>query len=230
MKYLKRMSQSKVFWFSCQFIVCLILVFPISLNAVDNKNVGRWSTQWPTAKTSGQGAYGNLFQIASGETYVVQCHYQSSKVFREIMKKAGAKIISYIPQETFIIQSNQKTVNIISGLSMVRWVEPFEPGYKLSQELLSKLLKRNLAGLQIQNPYLLSLYATDETSLKEIGQFVEKVTGRYHYFNGKDFGVRLGDRELFKVISHHNVQFIDEVPTAAVALGKRKAKMGTLSR
>lgn len=221
MIYQKKPIRNKQFYLICQLLVLAVFAAPLGAGAVDNKKANRWGTQWSAATSSSQGAYGNLFDFDSGKTYVVQCHYQSSRVFREIIKKAGAKIITYIPQETFIIQSEQKTVNTISGLSMVRWVEAFEPAYKINHELLSRLKERNLGGLGIQNRYLLSLYTTDETSLKEMGRFLEKVTGRYHHFNGKDFGVHLGDRELFKVISHQNIQFVDDWPSGVIALRKR---------
>jgi subtilisin-like proprotein convertase family protein/subtilisin family serine protease len=77
---------------------------------------------------------------ASGEpgAYIVQAHGPVDAAFRAALVAAGGHIISYIPNNAYLVQLSGAGAGTLSGSSQVQAVLPYEPYYKLQSSLLGQ--------------------------------------------------------------------------------------------
>ena len=68
--------------------------------------------------------------------YIVQANGFVTDEFRKILEEAGAKIVSYIPHNSFLVSASEEVINGLRVNSGVRRAVPFEPYYKLDSNLL----------------------------------------------------------------------------------------------
>jgi len=78
---------------------------------------------------------------AHGEpgAYIVQARGTVDNAFRAALRDAGARIISYIPNNAFLVQMASTAVEQLQGQAQV--VVPYEPYYKLKPGLLGLAVK-----------------------------------------------------------------------------------------
>jgi len=68
--------------------------------------------------------------------YIVQARGAINDAFRQNLRKAGAVPVSYIPNNAFLVQANAAAAKQLAAAGDVQAVLPYEPYYKLDQELL----------------------------------------------------------------------------------------------
>lgn len=75
---------------------------------------------------------------ASGDhgTYVVQARGPLNDVFRGVLRRAGATIVSYIPNNAYLVRVKSDGADRLARHPLARAVIPFEPYYKLRGETL----------------------------------------------------------------------------------------------
>jgi subtilisin-like proprotein convertase family protein len=76
---------------------------------------------------------------ASGEpgAYIVQANGPIDNAFRAMLAQSGAQIVSYIPNDAYLVMISSGGANALAGNPMTQAVIPFEPYYKLSPSLLA---------------------------------------------------------------------------------------------
>jgi len=69
-------------------------------------------------------------------SYIVQSRGVLSDPFRERLTRAGARIVSYIPNNAYLVRATQGAARNLSSSPLTQFVLPFEPYYKLDSRLL----------------------------------------------------------------------------------------------
>lgn len=77
-------------------------------------------------------------------SYIVQArgHLDQPGAFQDQIRKAGGQVVSYIPNNAYLIEIGEAGAKQLSGLSQVQAVLPYEPYYKLDDKLLPLAVDR----------------------------------------------------------------------------------------
>jgi subtilase family serine protease len=70
--------------------------------------------------------------------YLVQCTGPISYFWIERFLEMEIIILGYIPDYTYLIKTNSKTLDVLSTFSFIRWTGTYHPAYKLHKGLLEK--------------------------------------------------------------------------------------------
>ena len=74
-------------------------------------------------------------QAAQAGLYLLQFNGPVQDDWKQQLLSAGAQLGPYIPQYAFVVKMDPAALALVQGLSFVRWVGPFQPGYKLSPDI-----------------------------------------------------------------------------------------------
>ena len=78
-------------------------------------------------------------------SYIVQARSATTGAFQQWLRAAGARVISYVPNNAFLVRATAGVAQIISQAAEVQAVLPFEPYYKLDAMLLALAVKKELS-------------------------------------------------------------------------------------
>jgi hypothetical protein len=70
--------------------------------------------------------------------------FEAGKADSQWLQNQGIEVLSYLPNNAFIIKSDKNTKTSLVKNSSVRWQGPYLPQYKISPELWTKNLKREV--------------------------------------------------------------------------------------
>lgn len=76
-----------------------------------------------------------LQSAAQDPYWLVQFAHTLSHADRVLLKRAGARIISYIPDDAFLIRADPKAVAALRQTAGVTWVGPYLPQYRISPSI-----------------------------------------------------------------------------------------------
>ncbi len=68
--------------------------------------------------------------------FLVQFDGPVRKEWRDSLVEQGIKVLDYVPDFAFVVKMDENAVNDARSLEHVRWVGPFEPAFRVSQELI----------------------------------------------------------------------------------------------
>ncbi|HEX3857718.1 MAG TPA: LamG-like jellyroll fold domain-containing protein [Verrucomicrobiae bacterium] len=88
----------------------------------------------------------NLQAQGDPGAYIVQARGPIDAAFRAQLAAAGAQIVSYIPNDAYLVRVSSGGANQLLGLPLTQSVIPYEPYYKISSSLL---------GMAVQQPSVL---------------------------------------------------------------------------
>ena len=69
-------------------------------------------------------------------SYIVQSRGPVTDAFRSLLGAAGATIVSYIPNNAYLVRASQAVAQQLQAAPQMQAVLPYEPAYKLSPSLL----------------------------------------------------------------------------------------------
>ena len=78
-------------------------------------------------------------------SYIVQARGAITVAFRDGLVRAGAEIISYVPNNAFLVRAPADAARLLSAVPGTSAVLPFEPYYKLDAALLPLAVKQELS-------------------------------------------------------------------------------------
>jgi subtilisin family serine protease/subtilisin-like proprotein convertase family protein len=78
-------------------------------------------------------------------SYIVQARDGLSAAYRQSIRSAGAEIVSYIPNQAYLVRATAAMAEQLSRLPETRVVLPFEPYYKLKPAVLELALQSSFA-------------------------------------------------------------------------------------
>ncbi|HUA65405.1 MAG TPA: S8 family serine peptidase, partial [Alphaproteobacteria bacterium] len=79
----------------------------------------------------------NLQAQGDPGAYLVQARGPVSPALHALLAAAGAAIVSYIPNNTYLVRASAAVANSLAGSPLVQAVIPYEPYYKVQSPLLS---------------------------------------------------------------------------------------------
>ncbi len=79
----------------------------------------------------------NLKAKGDPGSYIVQAHGVITPAFRMVLQGAGARIVSYIPNNAYLVQISAANAGLLSANNLVQAVLPYQPYYKLQPSLLA---------------------------------------------------------------------------------------------
>ena len=77
-------------------------------------------------------------------TYVVQASRAIDKDFRRLMESAGGAVVSYIPNNAYLVRMNENQVDGLRGRPEVQAVLGWEPYFKLEESLLKEAVENEV--------------------------------------------------------------------------------------
>ncbi|MEO7298709.1 MAG: S8 family serine peptidase [Verrucomicrobiota bacterium] len=80
-------------------------------------------------------------------SYIVQSKGPLTDIFRAQLAEAKAQIISYVPNNAYLVRMSRDNVEALRGIKSVQAILPFEPYYKLDTELLDLAVKNEALSL-----------------------------------------------------------------------------------
>src|SRR5664279_340387 len=84
----------------------------------------------------------NLQSLGDPGAYIVQAHGPVDTAFRAALAAAGAQIISYIPNNAYLVRISAGGAAGLAGQPPVQSVLPYEPYYKISSALLGAAVQQ----------------------------------------------------------------------------------------
>src|ERR1039458_9551997 len=83
----------------------------------------------------------NLQSPGDPGAYIVQARGPIDNAFRAMLASAGAEIVSYIPNDAYLVRAQAGVANGLAGNPLTQGVIPYEPYYKIQSSLLEAILK-----------------------------------------------------------------------------------------
>ena len=78
-----------------------------------------------------------LFRSGDPGAYIVQARGPIDNAFRAMLASAGAEIVSYIPNNAYLVRAQAGVANGLAGNPLTQGVIPYEPYYKIQSSLLA---------------------------------------------------------------------------------------------
>jgi subtilisin-like proprotein convertase family protein len=79
-------------------------------------------------------------------SYIVQARGTIQQGFRDRLKEAGATVVSYIPNNAYLVQLSSAGAQQLAGQAETQAVLPYEPYYKLDTKLLALAVEQKPLG------------------------------------------------------------------------------------
>jgi len=81
----------------------------------------------------------NILDKESSKYRIIQ--FEEGKADSQWLKKRGIQVLSYLPNNAFVIATDNETIQILDSNSLIRWHGPYGSGFKISPELWQKNIK-----------------------------------------------------------------------------------------
>jgi len=122
---------------------------------------------------------------ATGEpgAYIVQARAVVNAAFRAALANAGAQIVSYIPNNAYLVQLSAGGAAVLRGDAQVAAVLPFEPYFKLQSSLLGLAVEQK----SLPSGQVLTLGLFDLSANQTVAQ-IEKMGGVIFATDRSPFG------------------------------------------
>ena len=87
----------------------------------------------------------HLRSVGNPGAYIVQARGVITDDFRAQLRAAGAEIVSYVPNNAYLVRASAGAARVLSASPSTLSVLPFEPYYKLDPKLLALAVNRQLS-------------------------------------------------------------------------------------
>jgi subtilisin-like proprotein convertase family protein len=158
-------------------------------------------------------------------SYIVQSRGALSDSFRALLKAAGAAVVSYVPNNAYLVRASQSMAQQLEANPQTQTVLPYEPYYKLKPSLLKLAVEQQpLPDNTVLNVLVFS-DARDAAadSLQKIGA---EIVGEDRSPFGPVLTVRPPVTSLAAIASLSAVQEIEPARTRRVANDLSRVTMG----
>ena len=113
----------------------------------------------------------NLRSQGDPGAYIVQAHGPIDNAFRAMLSAAGAQIVSYIPNDAYLVRAPAGVANGLASNPLTQAVIPYEPYYKLQPSLLGLAVEQKALppGTALNLGLFTSDAAATEQQLEKLG-------------------------------------------------------------
>jgi subtilisin-like proprotein convertase family protein len=98
-------------------------------------------------------------------SYIVQARGYTSDAFRSSLEQAGAKIVSYVPNNAYLVRASEEVASALGADPAVASVVPYQPYFKLEPGLLGEVLQPTVQPGTAQ--LKVTIYAGDDAAAKD---------------------------------------------------------------
>jgi len=92
-----------------------------------------------------------LRSVGDAGAYIVQARGVITEGFGAQLKEAGAQVVSYVPNNAYLVRANAGVARALEVSPLVQAVLPFEPYYKLDSTLLRLAVREELSPYGLLN-------------------------------------------------------------------------------
>ena len=163
-------------------------------------------------------------------SYIVQSRAPLDDAFRSLLRNAGAQIVSYIPNNAYLVAASAAVAERLKADPQMQTVIPYEPYYKLPRSLLkSAVAKESLAENTPLN--LVLLPGMREKTLSDLQSLQVEVINEDRSPFGPLVTIKApgGPNILPSLAKLSGVQIIEQVRTRALANDLSRAALGVAS-
>jgi hypothetical protein len=79
----------------------------------------------------------NLKAKGDPGAYIVQAHGVITPAFRSVLQGAGARVVSYIPNNAYLVKISAANAGLLRANNLVQAVLPYQPYYKIQPTLMA---------------------------------------------------------------------------------------------
>jgi len=80
----------------------------------------------------------------NSQLFVVQFETQSLEPYRRAIRDSGGTIVSYIPNNAYVVKMDRETREAVQGMNFVRYVGSYDPAYRIDPKVSERLLTNTL--------------------------------------------------------------------------------------
>jgi len=164
----------------------------------------------PAETRSAVAPHGSTAPGAVSGLFLVQFTGSCEPGWREALAARGVHLLRYIPDDAFVAAFESADLFEATVLPFVRWVGPYEPGYKVHPRL-GEALAVGLDG----GPWAVRVVLSPRADGVQVGQVAKRLRGVDYRWNspwGCVLGGRAGLAELSRLIRSPLVLWIEPAP------------------
>ncbi|MEE9507164.1 MAG: S8 family serine peptidase [Thermoplasmata archaeon] len=134
--------------------------------------------------------------------YLVQFHGPVKEAWKQDIERLGGRVLSYIPNDAFIVQLDGELLDDVQSLREVQWLGVYQPAYKIRPALLGMSGKVSVKIITFQG--------------EGLGQVISSLNRNQitTYFENEDFGVVKAEVDVGDVsglAKLNSVQYIEPI-------------------
>jgi hypothetical protein len=139
--------------------------------------------------------------------YIVQFVTQPLKEYTAAIEALGGKTYTYLPNHSYLVKMNAETRQSIENLPFVRWVGPYQPAYKLEEELNEGLANKTLQPTR----YNIMALERGMGMQGKLAQTIRDLGGKVDLLVAEGFRMEatLTAEQLVAIANENEVLFID---------------------
>jgi subtilisin-like proprotein convertase family protein len=162
-------------------------------------------------------------------SYIVQSQGPLDDNFRAMLAKAGATIVSYIPNNAYLVRASASVADGLGAESQVQAVLPYEPYYKLKSSLLTMAIQQQPLPSDGNMLNLLLFPDKQDATLNELDALGVEVVGREPSPFGTQLKVRAPRDGWTAVARLAGVEVMEMARPRARANDLSRVRMGVAS-
>ncbi len=166
----------------------------------------------------------NLQPQGDPGAYIVQARGPIDNAFRAMLAQAGATIVSYIPNDAYLVRASASVAGLLGANPLTQAVIPYEPYYKIQ----SSLLYPAVGQLRLPQSALLKLGLFADDASATIQQ-IEKSGGQVFPAGRSPFGPVVNvipPQNWTKLATLSGVQIVEPFHPRSLANDLSRAKVG----
>lgn len=144
---------------------------------------------------------------AGSQLFVVQFETQALNPYRKAIEEAGGTIVSYIPNNAYVIRMDSETKAAVEAMNFVRYVGTYDPAYRIDPNVSRHLLTNTLGTARY------SMLLTDKShNNKDLAaNLIRSVGGVVHEYEpgGQLIEATLTPEQLVRVAGMDAILWVD---------------------
>jgi hypothetical protein len=141
------------------------------------------------------------------ELFVVQFETQALDAYREAIRGAGGTIVSYIPNNAYVVRMDESAKAAIEGMGFVRYVGAYEPAFRIDPRVSSRIV----SGVHSTARYSILLTSKEHDAKAVAARMIQAVGGSINDATpgGRLIEATLTPAQVLAVANMNNVLWID---------------------
>ena len=140
--------------------------------------------------------------------YILQFKGPVLKQWKDAVAGTGAVIFDYIPQFAFLVRMDHQTREAVQAIDSVRWVGIYQPEYRISPDLMTKLSENGEQSIEL----IVSVFKGEDVSglkskIKILGGKVIEISR-----GGEEIRLAISSNRIGNLACLSGVRYVERVP------------------